>query len=126
MSDCSENHSPHQREEGPGAVGGRCSATTPDPSLPRRGIIFIADGEPKDHEVSAEDRLCPRHTESLPNFGRLHYHETMAVPSEDRQGPVIQTVGGGREAGGRQERRDEGNWALEWGCVETGGGCVVG
>ena len=39
---------------------------------------------------------------------------------------VIQTVGGGREAGGRQERRDEGNWALEWGCVETGGGCVVG
>jgi hypothetical protein len=21
--------------------------------------------------------------------------------------------------GGRQERRDEGNWALEWGCVET-------
>ena len=34
--------------------------------------------------------------------------------------------GGGREAGGRQERRDEGNWAQEWGRVETGGGCVVG
>jgi hypothetical protein len=39
---------------------------------------------------------------------------------------AIQTVGGGREAGGRQERRDEGNWALEWGRVETGGGCVAG
>ena len=31
--------------------------------------------------------------------------------------------GGGREAGGRQERRDEGNWAQEWGRVETGGLC---
>jgi hypothetical protein len=39
---------------------------------------------------------------------------------------AIQTVEEAREAGGRQERRDEGNWALEWGCVVTGGGCVVG
>jgi hypothetical protein len=39
---------------------------------------------------------------------------------------AIQTVGGGRKAGGRQERRDDGNSALEWGRVETGGGCVVG
>ena len=39
---------------------------------------------------------------------------------------AIQTTGGGREASGRQERRDEGDWALEWGRVETGGGCVVG
>ena len=39
---------------------------------------------------------------------------------------AIQTVGGGREAGGRQERRDKGNWAREWGRVEKGGGCVVG
>jgi hypothetical protein len=34
--------------------------------------------------------------------------------------------GGGRKAGGRQERRDAGNSTLEWGRVETGGGCVVG
>jgi hypothetical protein len=39
---------------------------------------------------------------------------------------AIQTVGGGRKAGGRQEPRDGGNWALEWGRVETGGGCVAG
>jgi hypothetical protein len=31
--------------------------------------------------------------------------------------PAIQTVGGGRKAGGRRERRDEGNSTLEWGVL---------
>jgi len=31
------------------------TATTPNPSLPRRGIIFTAGGEPKDDEFFARD-----------------------------------------------------------------------
>jgi hypothetical protein len=31
------------------------TATTPTPSLPRRGIIFIAGGEPKNHELFARN-----------------------------------------------------------------------
>jgi hypothetical protein len=30
-------------------------ATTPDPSLTRRGIIFMHGGEPKDHEILARN-----------------------------------------------------------------------
>jgi hypothetical protein len=30
-------------------------ATTPDPSLTRRGIIFMHGGEPKDHDIFAQD-----------------------------------------------------------------------
>jgi hypothetical protein len=55
MSDCHEKDSPPQREEGPGVVGSYRLATTPDPSLPRRGITFTTIGEPKDNEVFAGD-----------------------------------------------------------------------
>jgi len=36
-----ENDSPPQREAGPGGSLARRPATTPDPSLPRRGIVFM-------------------------------------------------------------------------------------
>ena len=39
---------------------------------------------------------------------------------------ALQTAGGARGAGARQERREEGNGALAWGRVETGGGYAVG
>jgi hypothetical protein len=51
-----EHDSPPQREEGQGWwVVSSTTATTPNPSLPRRGIIFMTGGEPKDHEVSARN-----------------------------------------------------------------------
>jgi hypothetical protein len=60
MSDCYENGSPPQREDGQGVVGGRVSVpgNHPWPLLNKEGIIFMHSGEPKDHEIFAQnDRL---------------------------------------------------------------------
>jgi hypothetical protein len=43
------------RRGGGGGWHRRRLATTPNPSLPRRGMIFITGGEPKDHEAFAQD-----------------------------------------------------------------------
>ena len=36
-------------------------STTPDPSLRRRGIIFMHGGEPKDHDVFARNDKLTSH-----------------------------------------------------------------
>jgi hypothetical protein len=53
--------------------GGWCprrTATTPNPSLPRRGIVLMTSGEPRDHEVFAQDDTLPIPSHFLtPGFG---------------------------------------------------------
>ena len=61
MSDCQENDSPPQREEGQGWwVVSSANDNPPSPSLLRRGIIFIAGGEPKDHAVFTQNDCLGR------------------------------------------------------------------
>ncbi len=52
-----ESDSPPQREEGLGVVGASTptSPTTPDPSLPRSGIVSVSGGKPKDHGIFCQD-----------------------------------------------------------------------
>jgi hypothetical protein len=51
-------------------------------------------------------------------MNRLGGYQKRAGESSDLvRRSAIQTVGGGRKAGGRQERRDEGNSTLEWGVL---------
>jgi len=41
------------------------TATTPDPSLPRRGIVLVTSGEPRDHELFAQNDSVQEFLRSL-------------------------------------------------------------